>query len=156
MDCLLYMFLLIGNPSWYRHHMTMGIWLFFSLFKSTNCMVWSWTVCEPQAHGAWISFPPPLFFLLSPLFFQNVHNHSFFKIFMIIRFSSFDNIMNNTCILYPQFFDWYSMLSVEKLDTEYTYYSWCMTSTDIGKWRKTNYHEHFEKWMIMKILEKRG
>ena len=38
-----------------------------------------------QAHGAWISFPPT--------FFQNFHiNHSFFKIFIIIRFSSFDNI----------------------------------------------------------------
>ena len=33
-----------------------------------------------QAHGAWISFPPPPFF-------QNFHiNHSFFKIFIIIRF----------------------------------------------------------------------
>lgn len=39
-----------------------------------------------QAHGAWISFPPPPFSLLPP-FFQNFHiNHSFFKIFIIIRF----------------------------------------------------------------------
>ena len=44
-----------------------------------------------QAHGAWISFPPPPFSLLPPLF-QNFHNHSFFKMFIIIRFSSFDNI----------------------------------------------------------------
>ena len=34
--------------------------------------------------------------------------------------------MNNTCILCPQFFDWYSIL----------YYSWCTTSTDIVKWNK--------------------
>ena len=47
-----------------------------------------------QAHGAWISFPPPPFSLLPPPpFFQNFHiHHSFFKIFIIIRFSSFDNI----------------------------------------------------------------
>ena len=39
-----------------------------------------------QAHGAWISFPPPPFSLLPP-FFQNFHiNHSFFKIVIIIRF----------------------------------------------------------------------
>jgi hypothetical protein len=31
------------------------------------------------------------------------------------------------------------------VDTEYTYYSWCMTSTDIVKWRKTNDYENFEK-----------
>ena len=36
----------------------------------------------PQAHGAWISFPPPPFLYYPP----------FFKIFIIIRFSSFDNI----------------------------------------------------------------
>ena len=41
---------------------------------------------KSQAHGAWISFPPPPFSLLPP-FFQNFHiNHSFFKIFIIIRF----------------------------------------------------------------------
>ena len=42
---------------------------------------------RPQAHGAWISFPPPPFSLLPPLFskfsyksflFHNFHNHSFF------------------------------------------------------------------------------
>ena len=64
---------------------------------------------NPQAHGAWISFPPPPFF-------QNFHiNHSFFKIFIIIRFFFIwqyqltSYIMNNTCILCPQFFDWYSI-----------------------------------------------
>ena len=42
---------------------------------------------KAQAHGAWISFPPPPFSLLPPPFFQNFHiNHSFFKIFIIIRF----------------------------------------------------------------------
>jgi hypothetical protein len=41
---------------------------------------------KSQAHGAWISFPSPPFSLL-PLFYQNFHiNHSFFKIFIIIRF----------------------------------------------------------------------
>ena len=44
----------------------------------------------------------------------------------------------------------------ETVDTEYTYYSWCMTSTDIVKWRKTNDYENFEKGMIMNILKKRG
>jgi hypothetical protein len=34
----------------------------------------------------------------------------------------------------------------KNMDTEYMYYSWCMTSTDIVKWRK--------KRMIMKILKK--
>ena len=38
------------------------------------------------------------------------------------------------------------VVSVEKnVDTEYTYYSWCMTSTDIVKWRKRNGYENFEK-----------
>ena len=45
-------------------------------------------VCTSQAHGAWISFPPPPFSLLPPplfskfsyksFLFQNFHNHSFF------------------------------------------------------------------------------
>ena len=48
-------------------------------------------------------------------------------------------------------------ISRKTVDTEYTYYSWCMTSTDIVKWRKTNDYENFEKGMIyMKILKKRG
>ena len=48
-------------------------------------------------------------------------------------------------------------ISRKTVDTEYTYYSWCMTSTDIVKWRKTNDYEHFEKGMIyMKILKKGG
>jgi len=36
-------------------------------------------VIQPQAHGTWISFPPPSF-LYYPPFFQNFHNHSFFFI----------------------------------------------------------------------------
>jgi prenyltransferase beta subunit len=48
-------------------------------------------------------------------------------------------------------------ISRKTVDTEYTYYSWCMTSTDIVKWRKTNDYEHFEKGMIyMTILKKGG
>jgi prenyltransferase beta subunit len=48
-------------------------------------------------------------------------------------------------------------ISRKTVDTEYTYYSWCMTSTDILKWRKTNDYENFEKGMIyMKILKKVG
>jgi hypothetical protein len=43
---------------------------------------------EPQAHGAWISFPPPPFLYYPPFskfsyksfLFQNFHNHSFFFI----------------------------------------------------------------------------
>jgi hypothetical protein len=36
-------------------------------------------------------------------------------------------------------------------------YSWCMMSTDIVKWRKTNDYENFEEGMInMKILKKGG
>jgi hypothetical protein len=48
-------------------------------------------------------------------------------------------------------------ISRKTVDTEYTYYSWCMTSTDIVKWRKMNDYENFEKGMIyMKILKKVG
>jgi prenyltransferase beta subunit len=42
------------------------------------------------------------------------------------------------------------------VDTEYAYYSWCMASTDIVKWRKTNDYENLEKGIIMKILKKGG
>ena len=44
-------------------------------------------------------------------------------------------------------------ISRNTVDTEYTYYSWCMTSTDIVKWRKTKDYENFEK---RGVLEKRG
>ena len=41
------------------------------------------------------------------------------------------------------------------VDTEYTYYSWCMTSTDIVKWRKNEW-----LWKFWKkgggVVEKRG
>ena len=63
--------------------------------------------------------------------------------------------MNNTC---PQFFDWYSKVSAEKLWTQNT-----RIINDV--WRllilsneeKTNDYENFEKGMIyMKILKKGG
>jgi hypothetical protein len=48
-------------------------------------------------------------------------------------------------------------ISLETVDIEYTYYSWCMTSTDIVKWRKTKDYENFEKGMIyMNILKNKG
>ena len=72
---------------------------YFNLFVSiliqsyVNIKLHVSTLYRSQAHGAWISFPPPPF-LYYPLFFlQNIHiDYSFFKIFIIIRFSSFDNI----------------------------------------------------------------
>jgi hypothetical protein len=54
-------------------------------------------------------------------------------------------------------------ISRKTVDTEYTYYSWCMTSTDIVKWRKNEWlwtfwktndlYENFEK---KGVVEKRG
>ena len=54
-------------------------------------------------------------------------------------------------------------ISRKTVDTEYTYYSWCMTSTDIVKWRKNEWlwtfwkrndlYENFEK---RGVVEKRG
>ena len=47
-------------------------------------------------------------------------------------------------------------ISRKTVDTEYTYYSWCMTSTDIVKWRKNERLWTFWKGMIyMKILKKK-
>ena len=42
-----------------------------------------------------------------------------------------------------RYFSIYS-ISRKTVNTEYTYYSWCMTSTDIVKWRKTNDYE--KRW----------
>ena len=49
----------------------------------------------------------------------------------------------------------FSLILYQSVDTEYTYYSWCMTSTDIVKWRKNEWlwkfcerndlYENFEK-----------
>ena len=48
-------------------------------------------------------------------------------------------------------------ISRKSVDTEYTYYSWCMTSTDIVKWRKTNDYENFEKSNdLYEKFEKKG
>ena len=54
-------------------------------------------------------------------------------------------------------------ISRKTVDTEYTYYSWCMTSTDIVKWKKNEWlwkfwkrndlYENFEK---RGVVEKRG
>ena len=56
-------------------------------------------------------------------------------------------------------------ISRKTVDTEYTYYSWCMTSTDIVKWRKNEWlwkywkrndlYENFEK-KGGGVVEKRG
>jgi len=42
--------------------------------------------------GAWISFPPPPFLYYPPPFSKFSYKSFLFKIFIIIRFSSFDNI----------------------------------------------------------------
>jgi hypothetical protein len=61
--------------------------------------------------------------------------------------------MNNTCILCPVFRLIQYRRGRKTVDTEYTYYSWCMTSTDIVKWRKRNDYEIFLKRGVVK---KRG
>ena len=114
-----------------------------------------------MGHGFRFLLPP--FSLLPPPFFQNFHiNHSFFKIFIIIHFffiwqyQKMSYIMNNTCILCPQFFVLYC-ISRKTVDTEYTYYSWCMTSTDIVKWRKNEWLWKFWKRNdLYGNFEKRG
>ena len=112
----------------------------------TNIIGNKYMLTMSQAQGAWISFPPPPFSLLPPPLF--------FKIFIIIRFSSFDNISRrHTSWIIRVFY----CISRKTVDTEYTYYSWCMTSTDIVKWRKTNDYENFEKRIIyMKFWKKGG
>ena len=57
------------------------------------------TTSHPQVHEAWISFPPPPFLYYPP----------FFKMFIIIRFSSFDNISRR-----------HNTVSVEQLWTKNT------------------------------------
>ena len=105
------------------------------------------TSCFGEGTGAWgMDFvsSSPLFSTTLP-FFQNFHiNHSFFKIFIIIRFTSFDNISRRHTSWIIRVFCVHSFstdlygISRKTVDTEYTSYSWCMTSTDIVKWRKTN------------------
>ena len=53
--------------------------------------------------------------------------------------------MNNTCILCPVFRLIQYRRGRKTVDTEYTYYSWCMTSTDIVKWRKKEWLWKFWK-----------
>ena len=77
--------------------------------------------------------------------------------------------VKNTGVSQPRWAKWHEIwkwsclppllycIGRKTVDTEYTYYSWCMTSTDIVKWRKTNDYENFEKRMIyMNILKKGG
>ena len=88
------------------------------------------------------SLTPPHFIevTLLPPFFQNFHNHSF---------SSFDNISKrhtSWIIRGHRIHVLFMIISRKTVDTEYTYYSWCMTPTDIVKWRKTiNYGNFGEK-----------
>ena len=105
---------------------------------------------QSQAHGAWISFPPSPFYLLPP-FFQNFHiNHSFFKIFIIIRFSSFDNISRRHTSWIIRVFCFQSALSypvsVEKL--------WKQNTRFIHDVWRLLILSNEEKRMIMKILKK--
>ena len=52
--------------------------------------------------------PPPFSkYSYKSFLFQNFHNHSFF--FKIWQYQQTSYIMNNTCILCPQFVDWYSI-----------------------------------------------
>ena len=117
-------------------------------------VIWSWTYFYNLHWNNYLYFKGLLYiwerrrmghefrFLLSP----------FFKIFIIIRFSSVDNISRRHTSWIIRVF----CVSRKTVDTEYTYYSWCMTSTDIVKWRKTSDYANFEKGMIMKILKKGG
>ena len=48
-------------------------------------------------------------------------------------------------------------ISRKNVDTEYMYYSWCMTSTDIVKWRKNEIMKILKKeWFIWKFWKKGG
>ena len=80
----------VGSPIWSAfvvrfNHMTQ-LFLYWKLVTQNCKIIPHSRKFSSQAHGALISFPPPPFSLLPP-FFQNFHiNHSFFKIFIIIRF----------------------------------------------------------------------
>jgi hypothetical protein len=79
-----------------------------------------------MGHGFRFLLPP---FLYYPSFFKIFRNkHSFFKIFIIIRFSSFDNISRrHTSRIIRAFcvhsFSTDTYISRKTVDTEYTYYS---------------------------------
>ena len=91
-----------------------------------------------MGHGFRFLLP---FSLLPPFFSKFSYKSFLFKIFIITRFSSFDNISRRHTSWIIRVFCVHSFST----DTEYTYYSWCMTSTDIVNWRKTNDYENFEK-----------
>ena len=71
-----------------------GVYHYMGLVRSLGiCLNINGTIDEismkenKQLSTTWISFPPPPLFSTTPLFFQHFHiNHSFFKIFIIIRF----------------------------------------------------------------------
>ena len=126
--------------------------LFVSIFIQSyvNIKLHVSTLYRSQAHGAWISFPPPPF-LYYPLFFlQNIHiDYSFFKIFIIIRFSSFDNISrcHTSWIIGVFCVHSFYTVSVEKVWTQNT-----RIIHDV--WRRLLILSNEEKRMIMKILKK--
>ena len=98
--------------------------------------------------GAWgmdfvSSFP---LFSTTPPLFQNFHNHPFFKNFIIIPFSSFDNISRRHTSWIIRVFCVHSTVSVEKLWTQNT-----RIIHDV--WRLLILSNE-EKLMIMKILKK--
>jgi hypothetical protein len=110
-------------------------------------------------------------FLYYPPFLKNFHiNHISFKI-SAYRARIWSLVASERSERVTNFIfcraGWYFSVSIiftdtvnisrKTVDTEYTYYSWWMTSTDIVKWRKRNDYENFEKEMIyMKIFKKGG
>ena len=88
----------------YNLHLVVSVLLFFFVFLYCHIMciyILSsvlWCLLQfphknhrRMRHGFRFLLPPFLYYP-PPFFFQNFHNYSFFKIFIIIRFSSFDNI----------------------------------------------------------------
>ena len=89
----------------------------------------------------------PLFCTNPPFFFQNFHlNHSFFKIFIIIRFSSFDNISRRHTSWILRVFCVHSFSTDTVLWTQNT-----RINHDV--WRLLILSNE-EKRMIMKILKR--
>jgi hypothetical protein len=84
-----------------------------------------------MGHGFRFLLPPFLYYPPPPpSFFQNFHiNHSFFKIFIIFRFSSFDNISRRHTSWIIRVFIIHDVrriytVSVEKLWTQNTRTVW--------------------------------
>ena len=88
----------------------------------------------------------------SPPYFQNFHNPSFFKIFIIIRFSSLTIpswIIRVFCV---------HSFSIHVLFMMYDVYWYCQMKKKEWLWKfwKRNDYENFEKGMILKFLKKGG